>query len=132
MTPRGTDWTLLALVSIGFATGGLTLYAGASSDAWVFTVHSLGGLALAGVLVWKLRRVWPRVRRRELRDERSHLGLLALVAVAAALGSGLAWSSGVTAYPGGVSLLGWHELLGVCLMLAVAVHASARPRAARR
>ena len=128
MSARATDWTLAALVSIGFATGGLTLYAGASADGWVFVLHGVAGIALAGVLVWKLRRVWPRLRHAELRDVYSPVGIAALVVVLAALASGVAWSSGITPYPFGISLLGWHDAIGATLMLVVAAHASARVR----
>src|SRR5439155_11867076 len=128
MTPRATDWTLAALVAIGFATGGLTLYSGGAGDAWVFTLHSVAGLGLAAVLVWKLGRVAPRLRRPELRDMHSPVGIAALVVVVAALASGAAWSSGLTPYPLGISLLGWHYALGATLMLVVAAHASARAR----
>ena len=128
MTPRATDWTLAALVSIGFATGGLTLYAGARADAWVFVLHGVAGIALAGVLVWKLRRVAPRLRHRELRDADSPAGIVALAVVACALLSGIAWSSGITPDPLGFSMLAWHEALGVALMLVVVYHASTRLR----
>jgi DMSO/TMAO reductase YedYZ molybdopterin-dependent catalytic subunit len=128
MTPRATDWTLAALVSIGFATGGLTLYAGAPADAWVLTVHAVGGLALFAVVAWKLGRVIPRLRRRELRDRHSPLGIAALILVTSALGSGVLWSSGATLSPFGFTLLAWHEALGAVLMLAVVAHASARAR----
>ena len=56
MTPRGTDWTLAALVVLLAATGALTLFGG----PLVFALHDVAGLALGGVLVWKLRRVWRR------------------------------------------------------------------------
>jgi DMSO/TMAO reductase YedYZ molybdopterin-dependent catalytic subunit/cytochrome b561 len=128
MTPRATDWTLATLVSIGFATGGLTLYAGGRHDAWIFVLHGAGGFALAAVLVWKLRRVAPRLRHRELRDGNSPAGIAALAVVALALASGVAWSSGVTPDPLGFSLLAWHEALGFALMLVVAFHASTRLR----
>jgi hypothetical protein len=131
MTPRGTDWTLAGLVSIGFATGGMTLYAGGSGDAWVFALHGIAGIALAAVLVWKLRRVWPRLRHAQLRDVHSPLGITALLVVALALGSGVAWSTGITPYPFGISLLGWHEAMGATLMIVVAAHMSIRPRAPR-
>src|SRR3954468_22934536 len=111
MTARATDWTLAALVSIGFATGGLTLYAGGAGDVWVFAVHGAAGFALGAVLVWKLRRVWPSVRQRELRDSDSRAGLTSLAVVLLALAAGIAWSSGITPDPLGYSLLAWHETL---------------------
>jgi DMSO/TMAO reductase YedYZ molybdopterin-dependent catalytic subunit len=129
LTARGTDWTLAALVSIAAATGGLTLFAGGGGDAWVFAVHGMVGLAIAGVLVWKLRRVLPRLANARLRDRRTGLGAAGLVLVASALLSGIAWSSGVTPDPGGYTLLAWHGTLGAGLMLIVAAHAGVRARA---
>jgi DMSO/TMAO reductase YedYZ molybdopterin-dependent catalytic subunit len=128
MTPRATDWGLAALVSIGLATGGLTLYAGDSGDRWVFTVHGAGGFALVGLVAWKLRRVWPRLRHAQLRDRFSRIGIASLVVVCAALASGIAWSSGLTPDPLGFSLLAWHGALGAALIVIVAWHAATRVR----
>jgi DMSO/TMAO reductase YedYZ molybdopterin-dependent catalytic subunit len=128
MTPRATDWGLAVLVSIGFATGGLTLYAGAGSDAWVFALHGAAGFALAALVGWKLRRVWPRLRHARLRDRHSCVGTAALVVVCAALASGAAWSSGITPGPLGFSLLAWHEAFGATLIAVVAWHSATRLR----
>jgi DMSO/TMAO reductase YedYZ molybdopterin-dependent catalytic subunit len=128
MTPRATDWGLAALVSAGLATGGLTLYAGAGGDAWVYAVHGAAGFALAGLVTWKLRRVWPRVRNARLRDRYSGIGIAALVIVIATLGFGIAWSSGVTPDPLGFSLLAWHEAFGATLIVVVAWHSATRLR----
>jgi DMSO/TMAO reductase YedYZ molybdopterin-dependent catalytic subunit len=128
MTPRATDWGLAALVSIGLATGGLTLYAGSHGDAWIYAVHGAAGFALVGLVAWKLKRVWRRLRDPALRDGSSPVGIAALVIVAAALASGIAWSSGVTPDPLGFSLLAWHEALGATLMAVVAWHAATRAR----
>src|SRR3954447_24157178 len=96
MTPRATDWGLAALVSIGLASGGLSLYAGADGDAWVLALHGAAGFALTALVGWKLRRVWPRLRHAHLRDRFSGIGIAALAVVSAALASGIAWSSGVS------------------------------------
>ena len=66
MTPRGTDWSLAALVAMLAVTGGLTALAGSPGSQWVFAVHGAAGFALAGVLSLKLQRV----RRRLLRPRR--------------------------------------------------------------
>src|ERR687897_610424 len=36
----------------------MTFFAGRRGDAWVVGAHGVGGIALAGVLGWKLRRGW--------------------------------------------------------------------------
>ncbi|MGH2713273.1 MAG: molybdopterin-dependent oxidoreductase, partial [Thermoleophilaceae bacterium] len=61
MTARATDWGLALLVGFLFATGVMTFFAGQRGDAWVFGAHGVGGIALAGVLGRKLRRVWRRL-----------------------------------------------------------------------
>jgi hypothetical protein len=62
VTPRGTDWSLAALVALLAVTGGLTALAGSPGREWVFALHGAGGFALAGVLAFRGRRVWRRLR----------------------------------------------------------------------
>jgi DMSO/TMAO reductase YedYZ molybdopterin-dependent catalytic subunit len=122
MTPRGTDWSLALLVAVGAVSGLATWFAGAPSAAWVFAAHAAAGAALGAMVAVKLRRVRRRLPR----------GLLPLAVVAAALGSGLAWSSGARAYLAGTSLLVWHGVLGAVLAVAVLAHALPRARPLRR
>jgi len=131
VTPRGTDWSLALLVALGLATGLATWFAGSRESAWVFAAHAALGVSLALVLVWKLRRVWPRVVVRARWDRRTGLGLATLLLVAVVLASGLTWSSGLDAAFAGMSLLGWHVLLGVMLGALVLSHALARARPLR-
>ena len=131
MTPRGTDWSLALLVALGLGTGLATWFAGSRQSAWVFAAHTALGTALALVLVWKLRRVWPRIAARARWDRRTGLGLAALGLVVCALGSGWLWANGVDGGFGGMSLLGWHVLLGVFLGALVVGHALARARPLR-
>src|SRR3954447_3043718 len=126
MTPRGTDWSLALLVALGVGTGLATWFAGSRESAWVFAAHAVLGVALAFVLVWKLRRVWARVVAPRRWDGRTGAGLGALAVVALALGSGLAWSSGLDAGFAGMTLLGWHVLLGALLGVMVLSHARVR------
>jgi DMSO/TMAO reductase YedYZ molybdopterin-dependent catalytic subunit len=131
VTPRGTDWSLALLVALGLATGLSTWFAGSPQSAWVFAAHAALGTALALVLVWKLRRVWARIVAPHRRDGRTAAGLAALALVTAALGSGFAWSSGANVAFGGMSLLGWHMLLGLALGAVVLAHARVRARPLR-
>ena len=132
MTPRGTDWSLALLVALGLGTGLATWFAGSPHSAWVFAAHAAGGAALALVLVWKLRRVWPRIAARSRWDGRTGFGLAALGLVLAVLGTGGAWSNGLDGGFGGMSLLGWHVLVGAFLGGLVLVHALGRARPLRR
>ena len=122
MTARGTDWGLAALVALLIVTGALTLFAGGSGDAWVFVAHDGAGFAIVLLLVFKLRRVWPRLRRPERWDRRTLAGVLGTGLVVAALGSGLMWADGVTPRPAAYSLLAWHDVLGVVLAAAIVCH----------
>lgn len=128
MTPRGTDWSLAALVALLAVTGGLTALAGSPGAGWVFAVHGAGGFALAGVLVFKLHRV----RRRLARPGRARAGQLAVALVTATLSSGWLWSSGAVLRGGGYNLLNLHVLLGAALALGVLGHALLRARRPRR
>jgi DMSO/TMAO reductase YedYZ molybdopterin-dependent catalytic subunit len=131
VTPRGTDWSLALLVALGLATGLATWFAGSHDDAWVFAAHAVGGTALALVLGWKLRRVWPRIVDRTRWDGRTGASLGALALVAGALGSGYVWSSGGELDLAGYNLLGWHALLGGLLGVMVLGHAAVRAKPLR-
>ena len=132
VTARATDWGLALLVGLLFATGVVTFFAGQRGDAWVFGAHGVGGFALAGVLGWKLRRVWRRLAQPARWDRRTAAGAGALTLVVATLLSGIGWSSGAQLSAGGYNLLGWHFALGVVLTIAVALHALLRAKPLRR
>ena len=94
MTARGTDWGLAALVALLIATGVLTLFEGSSHDAWVFAAHDALGVAIALLVVVKLRRVWSRIRALERWDGRTAAGVSVAALVIATLVSGWLWSTG--------------------------------------
>jgi DMSO/TMAO reductase YedYZ molybdopterin-dependent catalytic subunit len=117
------DWSLAALVALLAVSGGLTALAGSPGDRWVFAVHGAGGFALAGVLVFKGRRVWRRVK---------GTGGIAAALVAATLLTGWAWSSGASLRVAGYNPLNLHVLLGAALALGVLAHALVRARRPHR
>ena len=125
MTPRGTDWTLATLVALMVAAGIGSWFGGSPGSAWVIAAHDVGGIALAGVLVFKFRRVW----RRALRPRP---GLLAAILVVATLGTGTAWAFGADLGLAGFNGLAWHIVLGGVLALTVGIHMSVRARRPRR
>ena len=131
MTARGTDWGLAALVASLIATGALTLFAGGSSDAWVFVAHDVLGLAIIALLAVKLVRVWPRITVRARRDGRTIAGLAAASLALAALVSGLLWAGGAGISVAGYSLLSWHDALGVALAAVVIAHMALRAKRPR-
>jgi hypothetical protein len=126
VTPRGTDWGIALLVAVLATTGilGFDL-----ARAWVFAAHDIAGAALALLLVWKLRRVAPRLNPARW-DRNTRLGASALALVAVTLLSGYLWA-GFGGYFAGYSLLAWHELLGALLALTVRRHALVRAKRLR-
>jgi hypothetical protein len=131
VTPRGTDWGLALLVALGLASGLATWFAGSPGGAWVFGAHALAGIALALLLVFKLRRVLPRVGARARRDRRTLRGLLALGLVLAVLVSGIVWSTAGRVGVAGYTVLFWHGVLGAVLAVGVLAHARARAKRPR-
>lgn len=132
MTARATDWGLAALVAALLVTGGLTLFAGTPGATWIFAVHDASGIAIALLVVVKLRRVWPRLARGARRGARHVAGVAATVFVAGCLVSGWLWSDGDAIAPAGYSLLSWHDALGVILAIAVVTHMALRAKRLRR
>jgi DMSO/TMAO reductase YedYZ molybdopterin-dependent catalytic subunit len=131
VTARGTDWGLAALAALLIVTGGLTLFAGAAGDGWVFAAHDAVSIAIALLLIVKLRRVWPRLATPG-RWNRSYLpGLVATALVAAALLSGWLWADGATPSVAGYSVLAWHDALGAVLVVAVVAHMVLRAKRMR-
>jgi DMSO/TMAO reductase YedYZ molybdopterin-dependent catalytic subunit len=132
VTPRGTDWGLALLVTLGLASGLATWFAGSPQDAWVVGAHGVAGLALGLLLVAKLRRVLPRLVRGPRRDPGVRRGVLALSLVLAVLISGAVWSSAGSVGVAGYTVLAWHALLGAALAAVVAAHATLRAKPPRR
>ncbi|MBV9417185.1 MAG: molybdopterin-dependent oxidoreductase [Solirubrobacterales bacterium] len=131
MTARVTDWGLAGLLMALLVTGALTLFAGSPGAAWIIAVHDACGMAIALLVIVKLRRVWPRlVRAREA--HRRAAGIGAAVAVLACFVAGFLWSVGAAVAPAGYSLLSWHDGLGAILAIAVAVHMAVRAKRLRR
>lgn len=130
MTARVTDWSLAGLVAALLVTGALTLFAGSPGAAWIIAVHDACGIAIALLVVIKLRRVWPRLARSSRRTHAT--GIASALAVVGCFAAGFMWSEGVTAAPGGYTLLSWHDDLGVILAIAVAIHMAVRAKRVRR
>ncbi len=85
------------------------------------------------LLLWgKLRRVWPRLIHPRRWDHRTGYGLLALLVVAIALGTGIWWVEGSTLNLAGFNLLNWHIGLGFALTAAIVVHMLARAKKLRK
>ena len=131
VTPRGTDWGLALLVAVGLVSGVATWFAGSPGGAWVIGAHAVAGTALALLLVFKLRRVLPRIGARARRDPRTLRGLVALALVLAVLVTGIAWSTAGRVAVAGYTVLFWHGVLGALLAVVVLAHARVRAKRAR-
>src|SRR4051812_49735379 len=101
-------------------TGALTLFGG----PLVFAIHDAAGLALGGVLVFKLRRVARRAFAHRL-------GPLAAVLVLGTLATGVLWSSAIHPHAFGYNPLNLHSALGAGLIVAVVAHMGARAKKPR-
>ena len=132
MTARVTDWGLAGLVAALLVTGALTLFAGSPGAAWIIAVHDACGIAIALLVIVKLRRVWPRLVSVAYGAHRRAAGIGAGLAVVGCLVAGLLWSGGVAVAPAGYSLLSWHDGLGAILAVAVAIHMVVRAKRLRR
>jgi Oxidoreductase molybdopterin binding domain len=132
VTPRGTDWGLAALVTSLVATGALTLFAGSAGDAWVFAAHDALGVAIALLLIVKLRRVWSRVAAPARWDRPTIVGIAGTAFVIVTLVSGWLWAIGSAPALAGYSLLSWHDALGAVLAVTVVTHMVLRAKPLRR
>lgn len=132
MTPRGTDWSLALLVGVLTASGVLTLWGGDRGEVWIYAVHAAAGASLGLLLIWKLRRVGPRLLHPQSWDSRTRFGVLAVAFVFLTLGSGWVWSSLGAIHLAGYTLLAWHTSLGAVLAAIVAAHLFVRAKRPRR
>ena len=132
MTARVTDWGLAGLVAALLVTGALTLFAGAPGEAWIIALHDACGIAIALLVIVKLRRVWPRLVGAARGVHRRAAGIGAALAVIGCLLAGFLWSGGAAVAPAGYSLLSWHDGLGAILAIAAAFHMAVRAKRLRR
>src|SRR5947209_3700350 len=131
MSPRLTDWSIALATGIAFMTGLFSLISGHPQEWPVFVLHAIGGFWLLLLMWGKVRRVWPRVIQRKRWDRRTIFGLLALVLIMPALGSGIWWVTGGDVYFAGFNLLNWHILLGFVVTTAIVLHMVVRAKRLR-
>ncbi len=132
MTPRLTDWSLALAAILAFMTGIVSLISGLPQEWFIFALHGIVGLWLLLLLWGKLRRVWPRLLHPRRWDRRTFYGLLALLLVTLAMGSGTWWVAGGLWYFAGFNLLNWHIGLGFVLTAAIVFHMFARAKRLRK
>src|ERR1700694_4211863 len=132
MSPRLTDWSLALAAGLALLTGLISLISGHLGDWFVFALHGVAGLWLLLLLWGKLRRVWPRLIHPRRWDRRTVFGVLALLLVTLALGSGIWWVGGGEWDFAGLNLLNWHIALGFVLTAAIVIHMFARAKRLRK
>jgi Oxidoreductase molybdopterin binding domain len=132
MSPRLTDWNIAFAAVIAFTTGVVSLVSGHEQEWFIFFLHGIVGFWLLLLLWGKLRRVWPRIIHPRRWDRRTVYGLLALLFVTLALGSGIWWVAGGELYFAGFNLLNWHIGLGFVLTTVIVIHMFARAKRLRK
>src|SRR5947199_9346134 len=132
MSPRLTDWSLALTAVLALMTGIVSLISGLPQDWLIFALHGIVGFWLLLLLWGKLRRVWPRLIHPWRWDRRTIYGLLAMLLVTLALGSGIWWVAGGEWYFGGFNLLNWHIVLGFALTAIIVSHMFARAKRLRK
>ena len=132
MSPRLTDWSIALATVIAFMTGVVSLITGHPQGWLIFVLHAIGGFWLLLLMCGKLRRVWPRLVHLRRWDRRTIFGLLALLLVTLALGSGIWWVTGGDVYFVGFNLLNWHIILGFVVTAAIVFHMFVRAKRLRK
>ncbi|MEF8908378.1 MAG: molybdopterin-dependent oxidoreductase [Haloarculaceae archaeon] len=126
------DWGILVSVATLVVTGLVSLVAGTASGAWLFVVHSVGGLVLAVLVGFKLRRVRPRVTRSGAWDRGTPVSILLAVLALAALATGVYWVFVGLVWVGPFTLLTVHMVLGLLVVPVMLWHFRHRFRWPRR
>src|SRR5256885_11090371 len=132
MSPRLTDWSLALAAALAFVTGIVSLLSGLPQEWFIFALHGIVGIWLLLLLWGKLQRVLPRLIHPRRWDRRTIFGLLALLLVTLALGSGIWWVGGGEWYFAGFNLLNWHIGLGIVLTAVILFHMFARAKRLRK
>ena len=132
MSPRLTDWSIALAAVLAFTLGIISLVSGLPQEWFIFALHGIAGLWLLLLLWGKLRRVWSRLIHPRRWDRRTVFGVLALLFVTLALGSGIWWAGGGEWDFAGLNLLNWHIALGFVLTAAIVIHMFARAKRLRK
>lgn len=132
MPPRLTDWGLALTAALAFITGIISLVSGLPQEWFIFALHAIAGFWLLLFLWGKLRRVWPRLIHPRRWDRRTIYGMMTLLIVTLAAGSGIWWVGGGVWDFAGLNLLNWHIGFGFVLTVALAAHMFARAKRLRK
>jgi DMSO/TMAO reductase YedYZ molybdopterin-dependent catalytic subunit len=126
--PRLVDWSILVLVAFEAGSGVLSLGAGHESARALFLAHSVAGLTLVALVLYKLRRVRARVTDARLWDRATALSVATAVVALATLGLGTFWALGGELRVWFWTALNLHIGLGLLLVPLVVAHALVRAK----
>jgi len=129
--PRAVDWALFLLVAFEFCTGLGSFLIGRPEGRIFFIIHSIVGLSLILLVVWKFRRVQRRVTEPQRWQPATLVSVLTAVAVLATIGTGIFWVTvqRPIAYPNGMIL---HTTAAIVLVLCYLWHLWLRFKPLRR
>lgn len=120
--PATVDGAILTLVGFEVVSGLTSLLVGTPDWGWLFAAHAIAGLSLVILVGWKLRRVWPRVRRTDVRPDHVASSILLSGLVIATLAVGIAWAAGDVVRIQGYTLLTVHMALGLLVVPVLVWH----------
>ena len=106
---------ILVLAAASLATGFLALVAGSPDEAWRLHAHRIVGLAVAGVLVWKLPNVVRPLAHRAWTFQ-DFVAVLVLTLVLVNIGLGVAWAHAGPFRYALFSGISWHINLALAVV----------------
>jgi DMSO/TMAO reductase YedYZ molybdopterin-dependent catalytic subunit len=125
--PRVVDWSILVVVVTAIGTG-LLSWTGWLSPGLLVTLHTVVGLTLVGLLLFKFARVANRVRDARHWDRATPVSVLLGVLVLTVLALGIFWGVGGNVPFGPWTTLNVHIGLGLLVMPLLLLHLRARFR----
>src|SRR5690606_28461754 len=109
-------------ITVGFEvfSGLVTFLVGRPEGRWLFVIHSLAGLSLPLLILWKVHRVQARLQPARW-SAAVLVSIVVLLLALGTVGTGVVWASWQLplGYPNG---LNWHVILGLILLLVLALH----------
>jgi DMSO/TMAO reductase YedYZ molybdopterin-dependent catalytic subunit len=130
MHPRLGDWSIFLVVTFEAVTGLASLLVGSWGGRWIFYAHGAAGLGLVVLLLYKFRRVLPRLTHPAYWEAATLVSAGASLAVLAALGTGVAWAvlQRPAGWPSGMNL---HIVFALALIPIYLLHMLLRWRPPR-
>jgi DMSO/TMAO reductase YedYZ molybdopterin-dependent catalytic subunit len=131
MRARAVDWALFLLIAFEFATGLGSFLIGRPEGRPIFIIHSIVGLSIVLLVVWKWQRVYRRVTEPQRWQWATLVSIGVSLAVFATIGTGVYWAIAQRPvdYPNGMIL---HTTAAIVLVLLYLWHLLLRYKPLRR